>query len=515
MRKAMTALPVAILIISSCSSQVVRPGTDIRGALPEKTHTLAEVWDGAEDALMEIWQPMPLDVYTEAHKVSGSGIIVIDVQSQDFDAVAAVIDGTGSLVAFNDNWGGTDNARIVLDGASEGTTLLVFSPDDSRGLYDVRVREGSTAELEEFIGSSDLQSGPVIATLEPGAWNPRIGELLSEALMTDVYNTNYSRAKLYPFTLAEGALVSLSLTSEAFDPYLVLAAVDAGALSFVAYNDDYDGTGSRIISELEAGEYVAVVMPYSEGGFGEFTLELKTLDARAMEPVSVSAEAEGVEYTGEINTDRNLAMAWWPDMESNWEAPAFLTAFTPVAAFTFTVDEPAPFTLGASSEMDVCLTLLSSYDGFVQYMGSNDDGPDMGTDPVLPVLLMPGDYVALVSTYSGTDQGGVTFIRTRESVNVSSLEFGRSIQVSAPYETENLIYRFSVTAGRTYTVSVTSADLDPVITLHLPDGALLSDDDGGEGTNSLLDFTAGQAGTCYLEIRKYSPADGSFTIELR
>jgi hypothetical protein len=63
---------------------------------------------------------VPLDVYTQVHQISGNGIIVIEVRSHDFDALAAVVNGAGELVAFNDNWGGTRNARVVIDGAPAG-----------------------------------------------------------------------------------------------------------------------------------------------------------------------------------------------------------------------------------------------------------------------------------------------------------------------------------------------------------------------------------------------------------
>lgn len=509
--------PLSLIVLSACSSGLVEPGAQVRSALPPKTHTLAEVWSGAESALCAIGQPMPLDVYTQVHQISGSGIIVIEVRSHDFDAMAVVIDGDGELAAFNDNWDGTRNARVVLDGAPEGGRLLVFSRDDSRGLYDVLVTQGTPDDLAEFNGTSDLQSGEVRGWLDQSARNPMVESLLRAALENQVSNYNYSRALLYPFTVEEAGLVSLSLESDAFDPYLVLMSVDNGSFEFVEYNDDYTGTWSRIVSELARGDYMAVVMPYSDSGFGEFALKLERFDPEAFETNGIEAPEQGVDYSGTVVPERNLAIAWWPGILDNWEAPPFLTPFSPTAAFTFSVASPAIHRLNATGSVDVCLTLLRNIDGQVQLVSSNDDHPDMGSNSRVIGLLPVGDYIALVSLYSGTDRTEeVTFNWNLRDTAIGRLRTGGSVDANAPYETESLFFQLDVTAGREYTIRVESTDLDPIATLFLPNGESLYNDDG-DGTNSLITFTptVEQAGTCFLQVDKYSPGDGSFTITVR
>lgn len=510
-------LPVSILAFSACSNGLVKPGAEVRSALPPRTHTLAEAWSGAESSLLSIGQPMPLDVYTQEHRITGSGIIVIEVRSHDFDAVAVVTDGEGSLVAFNDNWRDSRNARIVLDGAPEGGRLLVFSRDDSRGLYDVVVSQGTPGDLEEFAGSLNLQSGAVRGWLDQNARNPIVESLLRNAVEYQVSNYSFSRALLYPFTMAEGGIVSLALESDDFDPYLVLLSVEKGVFSFVDYNDDYSGTWSRIVRDLQAGEYMAVVMPYSESGFGEFVLRLETLDAEAFETTGIDAPLEGVDYRGTIAPNRNLAIAWWPGMTEDWNTPAMLSPFSPVAAYTFSVSSTAIRRLDATSNSDICLTLLRRDREQIQFISFNDDHPEMGTSSSIRSILAPGDYIALVSLYSGTEETDVTFNRVTSEDPIQSLRAGRTVQADAPYATESLYFALDVTAGREYTILVESTDLDPVITLYLPDGESLYDDDGGGGTNSLINFTPteGQSGTCFLQVTKYSPGDGSFTIIVR
>lgn len=516
MKIAAAVLVMTMFLAASCSREVVSPGNDIRGSLPMKTHTLEELWEQAGSSLPAAGRPTPLDVYTEAHDISGEGIMVIDVRSHDFDPIAVVVDGAGELLAYSDNWKGTSSARIVIDGAPSGGRLLVFSHDDSRGLYDVVVRRGSQDDLDAFAATMGLENGSVTGWMAGDVRNPEMDDFLRDILEDNVYNYNYEKAQLFPFNLDDEELVSLSLESDDFDPYLVLLSAEDGDYSFVDYNDDYSGSWSRIVRQLGPGRFMAVVMPYSAEGYGEFRLAMELMDERALEATGTEASEAGIEYTGEIVPERNFAMAWWPGMMEDWEVPSFLDPFYPVAAFTFSVPEPALYQASAYGDIDVCLTILRTGEDGVTCVASNDDYVDLGTDSRVVTLLMPGDYAALVSSYSGADQGEVTFSwMEQEGAGMSLLTRGRTVTEYAPYETESLIYRLEVRSGQSYTISVESQELDPVIDLYLPDGTVLYDDDGGDGTNSLLSFTADAGGTCFLTVEKYSPGEGTFSIEFR
>jgi hypothetical protein len=507
---------VLSMLTVACGSGVATPGNVIRSALPEKTHTLTDAWPMAGSALFAQGCPVQTDTYTAVHNVSGSGIIVINVRSHDFDPIAVVIDGDGNPVAFSSSWKGT-SARIVLDGAPSGGKLLVFSPDDTRGLYDVIVEEGTPEDFETFIDATDFSGGTITGWIEAGSDNAYLNSILREALEDDVYIYNYSQAELFPFTIESEKLISISLESDDFDSYLVILAVEDGTYTFVDYNDDYSGSNARIVRELDTGNYIALVMPYSAGSSGRFTLALEVIDEEALEKVEIIASLMDVDYITEIIPDRNFALAWWPDMSDNWDAPGFLTPFTPVAAFTFTVETTLVYELNASGYMDVCLTLLKSdAEGNVQYVASNDDYPDLGSDSRIIQPLLPGEYIALVSPYSGTSEDEVIFSWSEDDEGISTLSVGRSTEVYASYETETIIYKLNLQAGTSYSVSVGSDELDTVVTLILPDGENLYDDDGGDGSNSLLHFTVNenQAGDSFLIVGKYSSGEGTFTILL-
>ena len=516
--KNLLGFTAAVLILSTgCSNNVASPGNDIRSALPEKSHTIIDAWPEAGQVLFAEGCPVQLDTYTAVHSVSGNGILTIDVRSHDFDPVAALIDGDGNLIAFNDNWKLSANARLVVQDIPSGAELLVFSPDDSRGLYDVLVKEGTANDLEVYQEASDFSDGTVTGWIDDNRFDSYLDRILRESLQDDVYVTNYPQARLYPFSIDSSGLASLLLESDDFDPYLVLMEAYDGAYSFIEANDDYSGSNSRIVRELEAGNYIALVMPYSTGNSGRFSLELEILGEEVLQIQEVQALEPGTDYTSEIVENRNFAMGWWPEMRDNYEVPGFLSPLSPVAGFVFTIENAMVYEVNASGDMDVCLTLLRrNEDNNIEFVSSNDDYGDLGSNSRIVQPLLPGEYIALVSQYSGSSGCEVTFSYSETEETINTLRSGRAVSEYLSYDIESLLFQMSLQEGYSYSISVESDELDPIITLILADGHQLSDDDGGSGTNSLLNFTvnSGQGGDCFLIVEKYSGGEGTFTLIL-
>jgi hypothetical protein len=517
MKLLMSVAIVTSLLAMGCLNGVASPGSDIRSGLPEKTNTIEDAWPGSAEILLTQGCPVSLDTYTAVHGVSGSGIIVIEVRSHDFDPIAVLLDSDDNQIAFNDDWLRKTTARLVVEDIPSGARLLVFSPDDSRGLYDVLVREGTQSDLDEFTAGTDLRSGTVRGAIDNDSYDAILDRTLRETLSDDVYIQNYATARLYPFTVEESdGLVSLLLESVEFDTFLALLEVKGNSYRFLELSDDYLGSDSRIISALEPGNYIALVMSYSMDGEGDFTLALEILDENFLDTTPVEAPNPGQIYTGSVEDDRNYALGWWPGMEENWEVPGFLTPFTPVVGFVFGVETMAVYEVNAFGDLDVCLTLLRLQDDAVELISSSDDFAGLGSDARIIEPLPPGDYAALVSLYSAAGGGEVSFYWQEPEVPVESLRQGRTVDVRTDYETELHMFSLDLLSGRSYTISAESEEIDPVITVILGDGTRLTDDDGGEDTNSLLSFSTdeGQGGECYLLVTKYSGGDGTISVRL-
>ena len=76
-------------------------------------------------------------------------------------------------------------------------------------------------------------------------------------------------------------------------------------------------------------------------------------------------------------------------------------------------------------------------------------------------------------------------------------------------------YVLPVTAGAKYTISLISDDFDPylIVRNHVT-GKTLQDDDGGTGSNSLLNLTAEGDGFFVVVVNSYKEASGAYTLTI-
>lgn len=516
MKRLVMVVVLAVLAATACGrGGMVSPGGSVTGEFPPKENTLALAWPRGEKELFLVGRPGPVDVYTDVYDIREGGMLVVEVESWDFDPVAVVVDADGGLVDYGEGRAGAQSAVIVLDEVGDGWKLLVFSRDDSRGDYRIVAEAGIPEDMKAYSAIKALAEGTVTGYIGEDAFDPFLDDLLREVLYDYVFVGSFGKARLYPFEMEEEGYVSVSLESGDFDTYLALLSVGEDEYAFVDQNDDYNGTDSKVITHLEPGRYLAMAIPYEKDGYGEFTLTLEKLDSLAMTPVAVEASRRGVEYQGEIAEEANFALAWWPEMQTV-ETPMFLDPFSPVAAFTFQVEEPGVYSMSARADFDICLTVLLMEEDGVVMVESGDGYRDMESCPGVDAPLIPGEYVVLVSSCESGEFGPVTFSWDESEEEIPVLRPGGVIEKYSPWEENALAFKLKLEAGREYGLSVESVELDPMIDLYMPDGEVLSDDDGGEGTNSLLIFVPEkkQAGNAFLVVRKFSVGEGTFTVTL-
>lgn len=95
------------------------------------------------------------------------------------------------------------------------------------------------------------------------------------------------------------------------------------------------------------------------------------------------------------------------------------------------------------------------------------------------------------------------------------LKPGASVTKTLSSGTGGCGFRFIAVAGDTVTIAVTSSQVDPAVEIRSGSETLASDDDGGEGSNSLIsDFKLTKAGRYDVMVTSKNSADGSFTIRL-
>jgi hypothetical protein len=171
------------------------------------------------------------------------------VESEAFDTYVSVFDPTGTLVASNDDeWEYADATYasvVAFEAALTGAYVVVvsgFSPTDL-GAYTVTRVAWEAPE-------------PVVVDVAgPGVFRGTIESGMVVA---------------YRFTLEAPATLTATARSLEFDT--VLRLVVDGVV--VAENDDFDGTDSQVVVDLEPGTYVVEVAGYWEGAYGAYGLDL-------------------------------------------------------------------------------------------------------------------------------------------------------------------------------------------------------------------------------------------------
>jgi hypothetical protein len=154
-------------------------------------------------------------------------------------------------------------------------------------------------------------------------------------------------------------------------------------------------------------------------------------------------------------------------------------------------------------------------------LADDDDGGDTGLNSLLNFEAPEdGTYTIIVTSFFGDPEGPYTL-----SVSGSTgggggggntggegdLQVGDSITEDA---SGNVEYTISLEEGQSVSIDVTSDDFDTYLDVLDSDGEIVaSDDDGGEGFNSLLAFTAPDSGIYTLLVRSFAgDADGTFTL---
>ncbi len=180
--------------------------------------------------------------------VAGEGV-ELAVESEIFDTYVTVFDPFGDVLDANDDaWEYGDASYTSLlrfEAPATGTYLIVVSG------YDPLALGTYTATRQAWVAPEPV----VVAVAAPGAY--------------DGYLEAQSFAR-YLITLdAPGTLVA-TLRSAEFDTYLTLLVDGVVA----AENDDFDGTDSQVVVDLEAGTYEIKVRGFWETDFGTYKLDL-------------------------------------------------------------------------------------------------------------------------------------------------------------------------------------------------------------------------------------------------
>ncbi len=177
----------------------------------------------------------------------------VDLLSDDFDAYLMLTKGRGDKLVDNDDGGGDCNARLVYTAQDDHPLRVVVNtasrPRRQTGKFTLRVSEGeSTVETKGNCRFTNAASGSSTQTMQQAtsAERPagpaapvltiRVGETINGSLTSsDSLYPDNSYFKFYQFTAPAGRPVSIDLSSDDFDPVLIVRGED---LDNSIINDD-------------------------------------------------------------------------------------------------------------------------------------------------------------------------------------------------------------------------------------------------------------------------------------
>lgn len=280
--------------------------------------------------------------------VGNSGdAILITLKSSDFDP-HLVLESfeTGEALATNDDYQGSLNARIDYSVKGNNIRLvIVVSSKGGAGEYQLDFRSSSLTAIE-------------------------YGDVVEESL------SNNEKRKSFVFTAQQDELISISLESSDFNPYL---EIYEKFVEYPMYSDDDSGVGTGALigpfTVPDDTEYVIVATTYdTDVKNGDFTLKVN------QHPLETIAKGDTVE--GSISAENGLA----------------------VYSFEGTIGERV--TLAVESSADLTMTLQSPTGYEAAY--SDDDGAGKNPEISSRTLDASGTYLVIVRPFTNHESGDYT-----------------------------------------------------------------------------------------------------------
>lgn len=185
----------------------------------------------------------------------------VDLVSDDFDSYVMLTRGRGEKLVENDDGGGGCNARLVYTPTDDHPLRVVVNtasrPRRQTGNYTLKVTEGEGQTEPKsncrFTGAAAASAGAGVVASQASMSNRstgqmqtiRVGETLNGSLTSnDSLYPDGSYFKFYQFTATAGQVITIDLSSDDFDPVLIVRGDDLDAS--VINDDGGPGCSSRI-----------------------------------------------------------------------------------------------------------------------------------------------------------------------------------------------------------------------------------------------------------------------------
>lgn len=395
--------------------------------------------------------------------------VVITLVAEDFDPLLVLSDADGNEIATDDDSAGGLNSQIEITLPAAGTYLVTAT--------SFAAQNGLSGAVGAFTLSLAEGTATTTQTVPAGDTTPiSSGDTVSGSLTASV------PANLYSFQGEAGTSVRITLVSDNFDPYLVLA--DAAGNVLDTDDDSAGSLDSRIDFTVPAdGEFVITATSFaanngSTPATGSYTLSLTTLEIETIE--------YGETVQGTLTSD----------------APAQMFSFTAAAGDSVIIRL-------SSDDFDSYLHLTDPNGTEIAY---NDDGAGNLNSMIGPLTLTEGGvYTINASSLSGNATGDFTL--SLQTANLQPVTVGEAQTGELTAANGTAFFTFDAVAGDTISVSV-SSDIDTNVTVNDPYNYQVAfDEDGGKGNNpEVSDLVLTSEGTYTIVVASPFNETGSFEL---
>lgn len=271
-----------------------------------------------------------------------------------------------------------------------------------------------------------------------------------------------------------------------------LTVLQEGALNahMILMNDhhevlqtSYDGELIYYVADASADELILVVSGADAHSYGPFRLRTEWLDMVNDGPLPVNQQIQGY-----LNGAPNQ--------------------------YELVIEDEGMYQIGMSS---------SAFDSFLRIEGSgiseSDDDSGLGLDAQLTLVLQPGEYQVTALTHYGNarDAFGTYTLEVNELNSMANYQQGGVIelghQIRGFLQGGQMTYQLVLEEDTQVHITANSVVFDTVLEVQGHEVTLF-DDDGGEGTNSML-YEYLPAGEYTILVRPFASGHGEFSLQVR
>jgi hypothetical protein len=434
--------------------------------------------------------------------------IVIVMRSSDFDAYLAGGTPRGADI----------DSEETDDDSGGGRDAMLSVTVPASGVYGIR----ANSLLADVTGSYTLTvQGTGGATSAGGARAVRVGETVAGRLQASTPTLgDGSHYDTYLIDASPGDRVFVTMTSGDFDTYLRWGRGEGAAFELIGSDDDSGGgTNARLeIAVDAAGRYAIQANSYGADETGAYTLAITSASAGGSTLPAISL---GQTVSSRLDTSDPLL-----GDNSHYERYSYRGRAGEQVLVTM-----------RSGDFDAYLAVGSMVGEAFESDESNDDGAGgtdaqilatIGQSGVLAIQansLRAGETGAFSLNVASVSGGGVaTTPSAPAGARIASA--GQSVSGALRATDEMLAdssyfndYVYSGAPGDRVRIRLESGDFDAYLQWGRLNGDRLeveaSDDDGGGGTNSMLETAVDGTGTFAIRVNSFGPGEtGAYTLRL-